>query len=113
LARSHLNGKNLGVVVCTCHPTYGGRIVAQAGLGKKQDSTSQITRAQMGECLHSKCKDLSSNSSTTKKKERKKIVIKLFKTASMNKPSKLSTGKKEEVYTGCQKHDKDKKRQGG
>jgi hypothetical protein len=53
--------------------------VAQAGLGKKRDPISKITRekrprvmAQVVEHLPSKCQALSSNPSIAKKKKKKK-----------------------------------------
>jgi hypothetical protein len=72
LMRSHLKGKNLSIVVWIYIPASAKRKVAvQAGLGKKLDPISKITRAkrdgcvaQVVECLPSKCKGLSSNPST-------------------------------------------------
>jgi hypothetical protein len=66
-ARKHVNGKNLGVVVCACHPRVGQEalnrtITVQASLDKKQYSISKITRAkraggmaQVVDYLPSKC----------------------------------------------------------
>jgi hypothetical protein len=63
----------LGIVVCTCHPSNGGRkTTVQASLDKKWDPIFKVTRAkrvegmaQAVERLPSKCEALSSNSSTT------------------------------------------------
>jgi hypothetical protein len=57
-------------------------MMAEIGLGKKQDSFSKTTRAkragstdQAAECLPSKHEALSSNSHTSKKKNKKKVYI--------------------------------------
>jgi hypothetical protein len=77
-ARPHLNGKKLGMVACTCHPTTGESIRQEdCGLGqpgqkkkkKKKSNTSKITRAKRAGGttevvewhLPSKCEALSSN----------------------------------------------------
>jgi ribosomal protein L32 len=47
--RSHLNGKKLGMVVCICHPSKGGKYKirgwqSRPAWAKKQDRFSKITR---------------------------------------------------------------------
>jgi hypothetical protein len=49
--RTYLNIKKLGMVVCTCHPSNGGklknrRITVQVGLGKNQDLVSKNNQSK-------------------------------------------------------------------
>jgi hypothetical protein len=79
--------EKLCVVVCTCYPSDSGKhktggSIVQAGLGKKQDPISKITRAkrteglaQAVEHLTSKYEALSSNNYTAKKKKSERDVV--------------------------------------
>jgi hypothetical protein len=81
--------KKLGMVGHACHPAMAGRIRVQAGLCKKGDPISKITRAewvgavaQAVECLSRKHEALSSNSSTAKKKiQHIKFVLYIYNSA--------------------------------
>jgi hypothetical protein len=82
--RIHLNGKKLGVVAHICHPNdskkckTGGSQSRLTWLeAEPHVQSNQIKRAgsviEMIQCLLSKCKALSSNSSPTKEKNLKAI----------------------------------------
>jgi hypothetical protein len=74
VARTHLRGKKVSMVIHTCHQ----RFMVQADLGKKQDPVSKNNRNKKGlrfglisTVLPSKHKVLCSNAKTAKKKKKK------------------------------------------